>query len=119
MYINFTSPDVYNQIIIFRLQLGFFREAPLMTPNFLFSAPEVFVISSRGERVQDVYYKEGSTLQLICEGKNILYNDKLRSYTKYTNGFRKFVSVRLDIIWSAYLNLFDFAQDKLRQINDN
>lgn len=31
-------------------------------------APEVFVISSRGERVQDVYYKEGSTLQLICEG---------------------------------------------------
>lgn len=41
-------------------------------------APEVFVISSRGERVQEVYYKEGSTLQLVCQGTKIVLQYHLR-----------------------------------------
>ncbi|XP_035712904.1 zwei Ig domain protein zig-8 isoform X2 [Folsomia candida] len=45
-------------------------------------APEVFiVVNSRGERIHDVHYKEGSTLQLVC----IVNNLKSRSVSWFRN----------------------------------
>ncbi|CAL8087845.1 unnamed protein product [Orchesella dallaii] len=76
-------------------------------------APEVFVISSRGERVQDVHYKEGSTLQLICEVNNL----KSRSINWYHNSdllnhdiTRGGVSIKTEIIADHAKSILNLAR---------